>query len=161
MINSKKLNQEKIEEGNKMVKKIEIYMLTIMSIMMAAFIISPVAAVDTTPPGSITNLHMNSRGTNYIDWGWTNPTSSDFNHVDVYINGVYKADVPKGTKHYKATGLLPSTTYTIGAQTVDNSANINPISRTNTQTTKAAIASGTIRFMTIGDPHLSSDTSAD
>ncbi len=141
-----------------MVRNVNIYLLTILSIILTAFIIMPAAAVDTTSPASISNLHMNSRGTDYIDWGWTDPTTSDFNHVDVYINGVYKGNVSKGILHYRAKSLTPGTIYTIGTHTVDNSGNVNSTWKNSTKETKT---SGTLRFMTIGDPHLSSDTTAD
>ncbi len=154
-------NIMKIKEGNQMVRKVGTYILTTMLIILTIFAATS-AATTTTPPASVSNLHMNSRGIDYIDWGWTDPSTSDFAHVDVYINGEFKANVPKGTKHYKATGLAPSTSYTIGTKTVDNSGNINPTLKTNTQTTKASGSSlGTIRFITIGDPHITSDTSTD
>jgi hypothetical protein len=80
----------------------------------------------------------------------------------VYINGEFKAAVNKGIKHYKAAGLIPGTKYKIGIQTVDKYENINPTVKTNTQTTKgSSSSSSTIRFITIGDPHVTSNTSAD
>lgn len=138
-----------------MVKKVGMGILTIIFVL-TIFTATSVATT-TTPPASVSNLHMISRGTNYIDWGWTDPTTSDFNHVDVFINGVFKVNVLKGTKHYKAANLLPSTTYTIGTKTVDSYGNKNSTLKTNTQTTKSNV----IRFMTIGDPHITSDTSTD
>ncbi len=136
-----------------------------MDILMVVFVLTMFTvtsvATSTTPPASVSNLHMNSRGTNYIDWGWSDPSTSDFNHVDVYINGEFKAAVMKGIKHYKATGLSPGTKYTIGLQTVDKYENINPTVKTNTQTTKGTSTSNIIRFITIGDPHITSNTSAD
>jgi hypothetical protein len=105
---------------------------------------------DKTPPGTVVNLHMTSIGTDYIEWGWSNPSDSDFNHVDIYMNGVLKDDNLKGTNIYRATGLSPGTTYTIGIRTVDNNGNIGTTLKTNIQTT----ASNIIRFATIGDPHL-------
>ncbi|MCX9026266.1 MAG: metallophosphoesterase [Candidatus Methanoperedens sp.] len=147
-----------------MVKKVDIRNTTIMWIMLMVFIVTP-AVADSTPPASVSNLHMINRGTNYINWGWADPTTSDFNHVDVYINGVYKGGVLKGIKHYNTTSLIPNNPYTIITQTVDNSGNINQTWKTNTQTTKvdasSHVASGMIRFMTVGDPHLTSDTSTD
>lgn len=144
---------------DKMVKKfgMSVLMVIIVLIIMTATAVATV----TTPPASISKLHKNSRGTDYIDWGWTDPTTSDFNHVDVYINGKFTASVNKGVKHYKAIGLSPGTKYTIGIRTVDKYENINPTLKTNKQTTKGRIISNVIRFMTIGDPHVTSDTSAD
>ena len=36
----------------------------------------------------------------------------------VYLNGVFKGNVTKGTQAYTATGLNSSTAYTIGTRTV-------------------------------------------
>lgn len=144
-----------------MVKKIDLCIITIVFTVLISFVTIPVVA-DSTPPASVSNLHMISRGANYIDWGWTDPTTSDFNRVVVYINGVFKANVPKGTKHYNASSLTSGTTYTIGTHTVDNSGNINPVWKNNTQTTSGGTSGlGTIRFVTIGDPHITSNTSKD
>ena len=140
-----------------MVRKVDTYILTTVLIILTIFTATS-AATTTTPPASISNLHMISRGIDYIDWGWTDPTTSDFNHVDIYINGEFKVNDPKGTKHYKATSLAPSTAYTIGTHTVDSSGNINPAWKTNIQTTKA-VSLGTLRYMTVGDPNIKRDTS--
>ncbi len=149
----------------KMIKRINMYMPTIMLVILTIFVVTSVATAKTSP-ASIGNLHVISHGTNYIYWGWTDPTSSDFSHVDIYINGVFKISVPKGIKHYKAAHLTPNTVYTIGTHTVDNYGNVNPILKTNTQNTDSGSGGGsgsgnnTIRFITIGDPHLVSNTSA-
>ncbi len=136
-------------------------MLAIVLIMLTMFAVIS-TATETKPPASVSNLHVNSRGTNYIDWGWTDPTTSDFDHVDVYINGEFNVGVPKGKKHYKAIDLAPGTTYIIGTKTVDKYGNINSVLKTNTKATKSgAVSSNTIRFVTVGDPHLTSNTSAD
>lgn len=121
------------------------------------------SATDTAPPASVGKLHVNSRGTSYIDWGWKDPSVSDFSHADIYINGVFKAEVKKGAGHYKATGLSPNTVYTIGITTVDTYGNVNSALKTNTKTTKAgsSTSSDTIIFITVGDPHLTSNKSAD
>ena len=80
---------------------------------------------DTTPPAGISNLDETDKGTTWILWDWTNPDDSDFNHTEVYINGVFKADVYAPGHAYDATGLNPETTYKIGTRTVDDSGNVN------------------------------------
>lgn len=84
--------------------------------------------IDKTPPGSITNIG-NTHGRTYINWTWTDPTTSDtsgFAYVMVYLNGLYKTNVSKGVRFYNATGLLPNTNYRLNTHTVDNAGNINP-----------------------------------
>lgn len=80
---------------------------------------------DTIPPASITSLVKKSYGINYINWTWVDPKDIDFNNVTVYINGIYKEDVPKGRRYYNATGLIPYTNYKISTHTVDTSGNVN------------------------------------
>ena len=57
------------------------------------------------PPASVTNLHNTTYQQNSITWAWTDPSSADFDHVQVYLNGVFKNNVAKGTQSYTATGL--------------------------------------------------------
>ncbi|MCZ7402574.1 MAG: dockerin type I domain-containing protein, partial [Candidatus Methanoperedens sp.] len=88
-----------------------------------------------TPPGSITNLHNTSYLPDSITWTWTDPGDADFDHVDVYINGIFKGNVPKGDESYSATGLKSDTTYEIGTHTVDVSGNINETWKNDTART--------------------------
>ena len=90
---------------------------------------------DTIPPMSITSLAKNTYGLYYINWTWADPKDADFDHVDIYINGAYKTNVPKGIKSYNATGLIPYTSYTIGTHTVDTSGNINQTWKNSTAMT--------------------------
>lgn len=124
------------------------------------------AAVDTTPPDSITNLHVASFGKDYILWQWNDPGTPDFDHVDTYINGVLKTSVPKGVGQYNATGLTPYTIYKISTHTVDANGNVNQTWKNSTKRTAADgsvinSATGGIRFITIGDPHMSSNPASD
>jgi len=48
---------------------------------------------DTTPSASVTNLTETEAGTTWIHWNWTNPADADFRHTEVYIDGVFKANV--------------------------------------------------------------------
>ncbi len=79
--------------------------------------------IDTTAPGSITNLHLISRTENSLNWGWTNPTDSDFNSAIVYVDG---ANVVNTTNsYYTATGLIANTSHTITVKTKDDTGNVN------------------------------------
>ncbi len=84
-----------------------------------------ITARDAIPPASITNLKNISYAQNYIKWTWTDPSNADFTKVMIYINGVFRTNVPKGVKYYNATGLIPNTAYTISTHTMDTSGNIN------------------------------------
>ncbi len=92
-------------------------------------------AKDAIPPASITNLKNVSYARNYIKWTWTDPSNADFARVMVYINGVFKTNVPKGVRYYNATGLMPDTAYTISTHTMDTSGNINITWRNHTART--------------------------
>ena len=76
-------------------------------------------------PASVTNLHNTTYQQTSITWNWTDPSSADFDHVQIYLNGVYKGDVAKGSQSVTATGLTPSTAYTIGTRTVGTTGLIN------------------------------------
>ena len=78
-----------------------------------------------TPPSSITNLRNVIYLPTSINWTWTDPSDSTFDHVMVYLNGNWKTNVTKGVQYYNATGLLSGVSYTIGTHTVDVSGNMN------------------------------------
>ncbi|MBP7715814.1 MAG: PKD domain-containing protein [Methanoregulaceae archaeon] len=92
------------------------------------------------PPDSISNLHNTTYNQDSITWTWTDPSSSDFDHVMVYLNDVFQGNVTKGTQVYSATSLSPSTAYTIGTKTVGTSGLVN--STWINQTTTTAPDSG-------------------
>ena len=77
------------------------------------------------PPESISNLHNTTYNQNSITWAWTDPLSSDFDHVMVYLNNAFQGNVTKGIQVYSATGLSPSTAYTIGTRTVGTTGLVN------------------------------------
>jgi len=80
---------------------------------------------DITPPGSVSGLHNTTFMTNSVTWAWDDPEDSDFNHVLVYLNGVFQTNVARGTQTYTAPGLAAGTPYTINTRTVDSAGNIN------------------------------------
>ncbi|MBW2984920.1 Ig-like domain-containing protein, partial [Candidatus Woesearchaeota archaeon] len=81
-------------------------------------------AIDT-PPSSVTSLANQSAGYTWIYWNWTNPSDSDFNHTEVWINGTFYANVSASDNFYNATGLSPDSWYEIQTRTADNNGNIN------------------------------------
>ncbi|MBW2980813.1 hypothetical protein KY360_05345 [Candidatus Woesearchaeota archaeon] len=82
-------------------------------------------APDTAAPATVTNLANQSAGYTWIYWNWTNPSDTDFNHTEVWINGTFYANVSAPDNFYNATGLTTDTWYEIQTRTVDNNGNIN------------------------------------
>ena len=80
---------------------------------------------DKTPPHSITNPTLQAAGTTWLNWTWTNPSDPDFNHTEVYLNGIFITNIPAPLNYYNATGLLPDTSYELSTRTMDTSGNIN------------------------------------
>lgn len=76
---------------------------------------------DTTPPADVSQLRYVGIGSTWITFAWTNPTTQDFDHTAVYINGNFLKNTNEET--YTAGGLLSNTTYTFKARTVDRSGN--------------------------------------
>ena len=77
------------------------------------------------PPSPVSNLNETAKGLTWILWNWTNPPEGDFNHTEVWLDGVFKINTSGSS--YNATGLSPGTTHEISARTVDNAGNINLI----------------------------------
>ncbi|NPE27269.1 S8 family serine peptidase [Methanococcoides sp. SA1] len=82
-----------------------------------------IVAPDEIAPSSISNLSEYTTGPTWINWTWTKPLDSDFNHTMVYMDGKFKVNVT-GTA-YNATGLIDNTGHIISTHTVDNVGNIN------------------------------------
>ncbi|MDO8725737.1 MAG: DUF2341 domain-containing protein [Candidatus Methanoperedens sp.] len=87
------------------------------------------------PPGSVTDLHNISYASNYINWTWTDPVDIDFNHVEIYLDGIQKPNVLSGFRYYNATGLTASTSHEISTRTVDNLGNVNATWKNHIATT--------------------------
>ena len=77
-------------------------------------------------PASITSLINTTYQPSYITWTWTDPTSTDFSKVMVYIDGVFKTNVTKGVRTYTASSLTPGTQHTISTHTVGTTGLVNP-----------------------------------
>ncbi|MDD1718593.1 MAG: type VI secretion system tube protein Hcp [Methanoregulaceae archaeon] len=84
------------------------------------------SAGDTTPPQGLTGIHNTSYEPGYITWDWTAPPDADFNHVQLYMNGVFAQDyqaVPQGYISYLEDRA--GTYNTLSTRTVDDSGNVN------------------------------------
>ncbi|HNO08674.1 MAG TPA: PKD domain-containing protein, partial [Methanoregulaceae archaeon] len=68
-------------------------------------------------------------------WTWTDPSSSDFDHVMVYLNDAFQGNVTKGAQVYSSPGLSPSTAYIIGTRTVGTTGLVNTTWVNQTATT--------------------------
>ncbi|MCZ7371444.1 MAG: DUF2341 domain-containing protein [Candidatus Methanoperedens sp.] len=77
----------------------------------------------TVPPASITNLAHDTTTPLSINWTWTNPSDADFDHVQVYIDGVFVSNSP--AQSFNANYFRPNSTHTIGTRTVDVWDNMN------------------------------------
>ncbi len=115
-----------------------------------------VSAADTIPPEGISNLNNVSYEMSYISWTWEDPSSENFTKVMVYIDGIFKTNVTKGIQYYSATGFSAGTSHSIGTKSVYTSGNLSNWVN-DTKRTKDNI----IRFITIGDAHITSNVSND
>ncbi len=77
------------------------------------------------PPGSVSGLDNVSYALSYVNWTWDDPADYDFDHVEVYLDGVWQANVSKGVESFNATGLSTGTSYEISTRTVDSNGNVN------------------------------------
>ncbi|MDO8728241.1 MAG: Ig-like domain-containing domain, partial [Candidatus Methanoperedens sp.] len=90
---------------------------------------------DNTAPASVTGLTNITYSQTYINWTWTDPADIDFNHVEIYLDGIQKPNVLPGVRFYNATGLTASTIHEISTRTVDNSGNVNATWKNHTART--------------------------
>jgi PGF-pre-PGF domain-containing protein len=72
---------------------------------------------------SITNLKETGVSTEWINWTWTNPSSADFSHVMVHIDGKFVVNTSED--YFNLTGLSEGTTHIISTKTVFTSGGIN------------------------------------
>jgi chitodextrinase len=75
---------------------------------------------DLIPPGEITGLTEAHTDT-IVDFAWTNPTDSDFSHINVYRDGVSIGQSSTGV--YRDSGLAAATLYAYRFEAVDTSGN--------------------------------------
>jgi PGF-pre-PGF domain-containing protein len=89
--------------------------------------------VDTIPPAGVSGLYETNTSITWINWSWTNPDDTDFNHTMIYLDGELKENI--SNEYYNATGLYPDTTYEIATRTVDVNGNINTTWQNHSATT--------------------------
>ncbi len=77
------------------------------------------------PPGIVTNLTNITYSPYQIIWTWNDPMDTDLDHVQVFIDGVFKDKVKIGTQQYNASGFAPDSEHTISTRTIDAVGNIN------------------------------------
>jgi len=94
---------------------------------------------DTSPPSSIRDL-LSDSGSSWINWTWTNPSDSDFNHTMVYLDGKFVNNT--SDLYFNSTDLLQSTLHTIGTRTVDLSGNVNETWVNDTAMTTGELSGG-------------------
>ena len=100
---------------------------------------TPAAGGDTTPPNSITNL-ANSTNCSSVNWTWTNPTISDFNHTYIMQNGTFYRNATNSTTFDLWSGLPANTAMTFSSKTVDITGNMNATFVNQTANTSATCA---------------------
>ncbi len=80
--------------------------------------VSGLFSLNVTAPASVTGLSA-SVGLNSINWTWTNPTSLNFDHTEVWVNGTFKANVT--APHYNLAGLTPNVSAILSLRTANSS----------------------------------------
>jgi len=95
---------------------------------------TPTATSDTTPPGEVTDL-ASAAGEGEVTLSWTDPTDSDFDHVEITWDSTDGESQPKtvtaGTEQATITGLTNENTYTFTVKTVDSFGNTSSGSSTS------------------------------
>ena len=82
------------------------------------FVINKGEVILPGPPAGVTNLQNTTYQPTQIRWTWNDPGNINFDHVMVYLDGVFRKNVTAGTETWTATGLAPATEYTIGTRTI-------------------------------------------
>ncbi|ATU08081.1 lectin like domain-containing protein [Methanohalophilus portucalensis] len=91
-----------------------------------------IKAFTSAPPSKVSNLHATT-GPSWINWTWSNPEDTDFNHTEIYIDGSLMSTT--SDTHYNLTGLLDGTNHSIGLKTVDTDGYVNSTWVNNTSQT--------------------------
>jgi uncharacterized protein YvpB len=77
------------------------------------------------PPAGITSLRNTTFQKDTITWVWTDPSSAEFDHVMVYLDGMFIANVTKGVQTYTASLLIPDTLHIISTRAVGANGQVN------------------------------------
>ncbi|HIK00573.1 TPA: hypothetical protein H1016_03470 [archaeon] len=80
--------------------------------------------LDITPPADIINLSEVHTTAHTILWSWTNPSDSDFNHTEVWLDNIFQVNLSAPINFYLATGLNSGAIYELEVRPVDNVTNI-------------------------------------
>lgn len=96
---------------------------------------SPVS--DTTPPASVSGLTNATYEPMNINWTWSDPADPDFDHVEIYIDGISNGTVAGGVQSFNASFFAPNSSHTISTRTVDIYGNINSTWVNNTASTSS------------------------
>ena len=108
---------------------------------------SPTAATDTTAPSVPTSVSATGQF-EAVSVNWTNPTQSDFSHVDVYQStssgGTYTLIGKSSGTSFLSVGLSTTTTYYFKVKAVDFTGNQSAFSSVASATTVAAPASNVV-----------------
>jgi hypothetical protein len=92
--------------------------------------------VDKLYPDTIWYLGYTS-GSNWINWTWENPSDIDYSYANVWVDGMFAANVSKPKNYYNKTGFAPYSKHQISVRTVDKNKNLNPNSVIGNATTTA------------------------
>ena len=119
---------------------------------------TPTAATDTTAPNVPSSVSATGQF-EAISVNWTNPTASDFSHVDVYQStssgGTYALVGKSSGTSFVKVGLSPTTTYYYKVKAVDFTGNQSAFSgvvnATTTTAPAATIPDGSISTVKIAD----------
>lgn len=119
---------------------------------------TPTAATDTTAPNVPSSVSATGQF-GAISVNWTNPTASDFSHVDVYQStssgGTYALVGKSSGTSFVKVGLSPTTTYYYKVKAVDFTGNQSAFSgvvnATTTTAPAATIPDGSISTVKIAD----------
>lgn len=79
---------------------------------------------DSIPPGIVSGLHNTTYLQTSINWVWTDPANYDLQYIKVWIDGTFKASVPKGIQKYNAIGLSAGANHIISTRAIDTSGNL-------------------------------------
>lgn len=83
-----------------------------------------ISVKDITPPKAVKNFTAEA-GTDHIKYKWENPDDEDFDHSEVYADGLLKGKLEKGVNEFNLTGLEPGSEHNLSVKTVDKAGNTN------------------------------------
>ncbi len=84
-----------------------------------------IGSTPENPPESISGLNNVSFQPDYITWAWTDSGSVNFDHVEVYLDGVFMDNVARGLQAYNATLLSPDSEHILSTRTVSTTGLVN------------------------------------